>query len=217
NVLSADGKRVYNGGIGNVLLPEEARSERPEALDAVVPPPYQLTIADAATLEIVGTHRFERGIRPFVLTPDEKRMYAQLSFLHGIVEYDLEEGRISRTLELPVDEGVTSDDYDFEAPHHGLALSADGELLCAAGRASDYVALVSTETFAPVAMIEVADAPGWAENGPDGTDCWIASTRADRVSVISYAERAMVAEIAVAGGPKYLLAAEVPEVVIGGP
>ncbi|MGH7822115.1 MAG: YncE family protein [Candidatus Binatia bacterium] len=62
NVLSADGKRVYNGGIGNVLLPEEARNDRPEALDAVVSPPYQLTIADAATLEIVGTHRFERGI-----------------------------------------------------------------------------------------------------------------------------------------------------------
>jgi len=39
--------------------------------------------------------------------------------------------------------GIAVSDYDFAAPHHGLALIDDGETLCIAGRASDYTALVS--------------------------------------------------------------------------
>jgi hypothetical protein len=57
-------------------------------------------------------------------------------------------------LELPVKEGVTEDDWDFEAPHHGLAMSPDGKTLCIAGRASDYAALVSTAPPAELAQAE---------------------------------------------------------------
>lgn len=129
NVLSADGARVYNGSIGNILLPPEVREVRSSVNDGVLPRPYQLTVVDADTLEVLRTYPFERGIRPFVINADETRMYVQLSEVHGVMEYDLVDGRPLRTLDLPVADGVTSDDYDFEAPHHGLALSADERLL----------------------------------------------------------------------------------------
>jgi YVTN family beta-propeller protein len=210
NVLSGDGERVYNGSIGNILVPPEARDGQPDAADPLLAAPYRLTIADASSLDVLGTFDFPAGIRPFVLADGERRMYAQLSELHGLVEVDLEDGRELRRLELPVDDGVTSDDYDFEAPHHGLELSGDGETLCVAGRASDYVALVSRERMEATAIVDVGDAPSWAANSPDGRHCFVASTRDGTVSVISYESAREVARIPAGQGPKYLTGARVP-------
>ncbi|MGH2795438.1 MAG: YncE family protein [Actinomycetota bacterium] len=213
NVFSPDGERVYNGSIGNILVPPEIRDVRP-SIAPLLPPPYVLTVADPVTLEVIRTIEFDRGIRPFLLSADGGRMYAQISEFHGVVEFDLADGRPLRTLPLPIADGVTSDDYDFEAPHHGLALSGDGRLMCIAGRASDYVALVSTETMSLVATIPVDDAPGWAETSPDGSSCYVASTRANTVSVVSYETLSLVAEIPTDAGPKYLTSAHVPESVL---
>lgn len=213
NVFSPDGKRVYNGSIGNILLPAELRELRP-SIPPLLPTPYALTVADAKTLEVIRSIPFDRGIRPFVLSADETRMYAQHSEFHGVVEYDLIRERTSRTLRLPVAQGVTSDDYDFESPHHGLAMSGDGRTLCIAGRASDYVALVSVETMTATHIIPVDDAPGWAETGPDGSTCYVASTRANTVSVISYETGSLLAEIRTGLGPKYLASALVPPSVL---
>lgn len=198
NELSHDGTLVYNGSIGNIVAPPEARGE------------YRLTIADARTLAVRRSFKFSAGIRPYVLNRDETRMYAQLSEYHGVIEFDLRSGEITRKLDLPVDPGVTEEDYDFEAPHHGLAFSGDYRTLCAAGRASDYVALVAVDEMRPEAIIEVDDAPGWAATGPDGRYCFVANTRADTLSVISYAERREVARLGVGNGPKLIEAADVP-------
>ena len=206
NHLSHDGSRLYNGSIGNIVAPEEARGLEP----------YRLTIVDSQTLAPLGSHAFERGIRPFAITEDETRMYAQLSEYHGVVEYGLAEGRILRRRDLPIDDGVTEEDYDFEAPHHGLALSHDERTLCLAGRASDYVALVDTATMEPTAIIDVPDAPGWAAIGPDGRRCFVASTRADSLSVISLARRAEIARLPMGDGPKQIEAARLPAAVVCG-
>ena len=160
------------------------------------------------------SYAFDRGIRPIVITHDERRMFAQLSHFHGVIEFDLQEGRVTRRLDLPVDPGVTEADYDFEAPHHGLAISHDERLLCAAGRASDYVALISTGALRAEAVIEVGDAPGWAATGPDGRHCFVPNTRADTLSVISYRDRREVARIDVGDGPKQIEAARIPETVL---
>lgn len=213
NVFSPDGTRVYNGSIGNILVPAELRDARP-SVPPVLPQPYALTVADANTLEIVRTITFDRGIRPFLITSDETRMYTQLSEFHGVMEFDLAGGRPLRALELPIAEGVTSDDYDFESPHHGLAISGDERFLCVAGRASDYVAIVEIETMTAAAIIPVDDAPGWAETSPDGSSCYVASTRANTVSVVSYETLSLVAEIPAGAGPKYLASARVPVSVL---
>jgi DNA-binding beta-propeller fold protein YncE len=207
NHVSADGERLYNGSIGNIVVPREAR-------DASPVPPYRLTVVDASTHEQVASHVFDRGIRPFAITRDETRMYAQLSEFHGVVEFGLGEGRVLRRLELPVDDGVTEDDYDFEAPHHGLALSHDEETLCVAGRASDYVGLISTDTMTPAAIVEVDDAPGWAAIGPGGRHCFVANTRADTLSVISLGRRREVARVEMGDGPKLIQAARLPRGVL---
>ena len=200
NHVSPDGRRLYNGSIGNIVAPEESRGEDP----------YRLTVVDRRSLEPVASHVFERGIRPFVITRDERRMFAQLSEYHGVVEFDLRAGRVVRSRGLPIDPGVTDADYDFEAPHHGLAMTADDRTLCVAGRASDYAALLSTRRLRPLAFIEVDDAPGWAAIGPGGRKCYVANTRADTLSVISIRKRREVKRLRLGDGPKQIEAARLP-------
>jgi hypothetical protein len=207
NHLSQDGSRIFNASIGTIIAPEEARAAMP-------PPPYQLTIARTGDLSVERTFTFDRGIRPIVIPHDERRMFAQLSNLHGLVEFDLVAGRETRRLELPVDPGVTEADWDFEAPHHGLAISGDEKTLCAAGRASDYVALVDVADLRQVAQIEVPDAPGWAATTPDGRHCFVPSTRADSLSVISYAGKHEVKRIKLGDGPKQVEPARLPAAAI---
>jgi YVTN family beta-propeller protein len=200
NHLTHDGRTLYNGSIGNIIAPEEARG----------PNSYMLTAVNPANLRVKRTYRFERGIRPFVLSENEGSLYAQLSMYHGLIEFDLRRGVITRRLDLPIDRGVTEDDFDFEAPHHGLAISGDYRTLCAAGRASDYVALIDARRMRRRAIIEVDDAPGWATSGPGGRRCFVANTRADTLSVISYRTRREVARLPVGDGPKHIEAGRVP-------
>ena len=206
NHVSEDGRRLYNASIGNITVPTEVRDVRA----ATPASPYVLTVVDRETLDPVATHRFPAGIRPFAVTADETRMYAQLSELHGVIEYDLVEGKELRRLDLPIDVGVTEDDYSFEAPHHGLAMTSDERSLCAAGRASDYVALVATGPLRSTAIVEVGDKPSWAANGPGDEHCFVANTGDGTLSVVSYAERREVARVPVGLGPKHLEIGDVP-------
>ena len=144
NHVSPDGARIYNGSIGNIVAPEDRARGRGRR---VALPAHGRRLE---TLEPVRSYVFERGVRPYVITHDERRMYAQLSEFHGVVKYDLGTGTMLRRRKLPIDAGVTEDDYDFEAPHHGLAMTPDEKTLCAAGRASDYVALLSARRLRPL-------------------------------------------------------------------
>ena len=58
-----------------------------------------------------------------------KSLYAQLSNQHAVVTYDIASGKVVKRLDLPVKHGVTAADWDFEAPHHGLALTPDSKTL----------------------------------------------------------------------------------------
>jgi YVTN family beta-propeller protein len=207
NHLTHDGKLLYNSSIGTIVAPEEARK-------ATSPPPYQLTVIDPSTLKVLNRFQFDRGIRPTAYTSDGRTLYAQRSLESSIMQVRLSDGKIERIAELPVKPGTGEADYDFEAPHHGLALAGDEKTLCVAGRISDYVALVATDTLKPRAIIPVDDAPGWAATSPDGTHCFATNTRADTVSVISYAQAKVVARIRVGDGPKHAEAARLPESIL---
>ena len=92
-----------------------------------------MTIADVDTPAKSSTgYSSTTRIRPWQFTPDEKGLYAQLSNEHAVVAYDLAARKVVRRLDLPVKPGVTVADWDFEAPHHGLALTDDGRTLCLA-------------------------------------------------------------------------------------
>ena len=209
NKVSKDGKRLYNSSLGPLgTLPRSASAapltERPGD-------PLQLTIADVETLAVRDRIKLDNAFRPWHFSPDEKLIYAQLSNEHAVVTYDLASRQIVRRLDLPVKPGVTSADWDFEAPHHGLALTDDGKTLCLAARASDYAALVNAKDLTLIATIPVGDAPGWAEVAEEGRTCLIANTRSDELSIISIPKRAEIARLPIGNGPKHITVARIPQ------
>lgn len=209
NQVSADGKLVYNTSLGNMQTPLAQRDsvETPNETSGYA---YQFTIADADTLEIRQRLRMPVGIRPWHFNPDGSAFYAQTSNHHGVAVFDFPSGRETHRLDLPVKEGVTDADWDFEAPHHGLAITRDGALLCLAGRASDYVAIVRASALELVGTIAVDDAPGWATLSPDDAVCIVPNTRADTISLISMTDAKEIIRIPAGNGPKHVTVGRIP-------
>jgi DNA-binding beta-propeller fold protein YncE len=212
NKVSRDGMLLYNTSIG--ALPTLPRSPNAPPLTETPGVQFQLTIVDAKTLETRARIPTEYAIRPWQFAPDEKGLYAQLANQHAVAYFDLAARKFTRRLELPEKVGITTADYDFDAPHHGLALTEDGRTLCLAGRASDYAALVSAPDLKLLATIPVGDAPGWAETADSGNVCLIANTRSDDLSIISIRERKEILRLPIGDGPKHITIARIPESVL---
>jgi DNA-binding beta-propeller fold protein YncE len=212
NKVSRDGMLLYNTSIG--ALATMPRSPNAPPLTETPGAQFQLTIVDAKTLETRARIPTEYAIRPWQFAPDEKGLYAQLANRHAVAYFDLAARKFTRRLELPEKVGITTADYDFDAPHHGLALTEDGRTLCLAGRASDYAALVSAPDLKLLATIPVGDAPGWAETADNGNVCLVANTRSDDLSIISIRERKEVLRLPIGDGPKHITVARIPESVL---
>ena len=211
NKISSDGV-LYNTSIGP--LPGMPRSGAP--LTEKPGADFQVTLIDVNTMQVREKIPTEFAIRPWHFAPDGKGMYVQLANEHAVAFYDLVARKFTRRFALPVNEGLTPKDWDFDAPHHGLALTDDGTTLCLAGRASDYAALVSAPDFKLLATIPAGDGPGWAEVADGGKTCFITNTRSDDVSIISIPERKEVLRLKTGDGPKHVTVARIPASVIAG-
>lgn len=213
NQVSKDGKLVFNTSLGNMQTPVAER-DNVDAPSDTSGYAYEFTTVDADTLEVKLRTRMPFGIRPWHFNPEGTAFYAQMSNFHAVAAFEYPSGKELKRLDLPVKEGVTAADWDFEAYHHGLAITHDGSTLCLAGRASDYVALVSTPALELVATIPVDDAPGWATLSLDDRTCIVPNTRADNVSLISLAEQKEIARIPAGDGPKHVTVARIPDEVV---
>jgi DNA-binding beta-propeller fold protein YncE len=210
NNFSADGRRIYHASIGQVYT---ALDE--PALDDTKGDRW-FEIVDARTLKVLrridmgdklaehGFPNMSAAVRPMALSPDERYVYFQLSFLHGFVEYDLREERPLQVVELPLSEEakrLRRDEYLLDSAHHGLTMNPAGTKLCVAGTMSDYGAIVDRRTFKP-RIVEVGSRPYWATNSGDGRRCFVSVAGNDRVSVISYRTGREVARFRVGDHPQ---------------
>lgn len=205
---SADGKRIYAASLGNMLTDRDSRGTDSDA--------YRIVVADADSLEVQRFFSFEAGVRPFAVTRDETRLFAQLSNSHDVIARNLGDSGGQQRLELPIAEGVSEADWDFEAPHHGLALTPDETQLCIAGRASDYAAIVGTQPLEAQHIVPVGDAPSWATLDAKGERCLLANTRSDDVSIVSMRDGSEIARVPTGRAPKHITVARIPRCVVSG-
>jgi DNA-binding beta-propeller fold protein YncE len=210
NNYSSDGRLIYHGSIGPVFTDTDDPSQDATKGDRV------FQIVDANTLEV--RRRFDIGrelatygvgasaaVRPMAVTPDERFVYMQLSFLHGFVEFDLREERPTRMVLLPLSEeakALRRQDYLLDSAHHGLAFNTKGTKLCAAGTMSDYAAIVSRRTLELKRTIPVGETPYWSTSSEDGRYCFVSVAGEDQVSVISFKTAREVARIDVGDHPQ---------------
>ncbi len=194
NVYSVDGSRIFHASIGLVYTP----ADHP-ALDTTKGARY-FQIVDAETNAIlervdIGQKLAEAGypgmsaaVRPMALSADETKVFFQVSFFHGFVEYDLVEQKVVRLAHLPnLVPNTPRELYLLDSAHHGIALNAAGTTVCVAGTMSDYAAMVSTDDFAFTLIQKPEGAkPYWSTTSDDGEHCLLSWSGLDQISALSY-------------------------------
>jgi YVTN family beta-propeller protein len=196
NDYSPDGTLLYNSSIGTITLPQWLEWAKGSKL---------LTVVDPTTFKVLKTYSFDHGVRPAVFTPDNKTMYAQLSYLNGFIEYDLTTGTITRTINMPYSAAgaaLSPDSYPGNSAHHGMAMSGDGTKLCVGGTIDDYAAIISRPALTTDRIIPVGKIPYWTLTSADGNYCFVSLSGDNTVSVISYSTAQEVARVPVGNFPQ---------------
>ncbi|MEM8893459.1 MAG: serine/threonine protein kinase [Bacteroidota bacterium] len=210
NTYSEDGQRIYHASIGKVYVSSPS-------LDFIKGDRW-FQIVDADTYEIIrrvdmkerleaaGYDLMDRAIRPMAITSDEKFAYLQISLFHGFFEYDIENDRITRKLDLPTPQELAPGEHLLNSGHHGIAISGNDSTICVAGTMDGYIAMVDRATF-EYTTIKLSDdplkaKPYWATSSKDGTKAYVSISGLDKVTVVDYATREVVAEVPVGHHPQ---------------
>jgi YVTN family beta-propeller protein len=218
NTYSEDGQRLYHASIGLVYTP----LDRPLLDSSKGDRRFQ--VVDTATNRIIkridignklaaaGYPNMSSAVRPMAITSDESRVYMQVSFFHGFVEYDNVNDQVLRLARLPdLTGGLPREAYLLDSAHHGIALDGEDRTLCVAGTMSDYAALVDRENFGDYTMIKQGTKPYWSTTSEDGRFCYVSWSGTDAISVIDYETRKVVAHIPVGDHPQRVRSGVVPQ------
>ncbi|MET7325679.1 YncE family protein [Streptomyces sp. NPDC005549] len=209
NIFSRDGRYIWNMSIGEVNT----------ALDA----PWldwtkgdrRITVVDAKTykqvkvidmrerLDAIGLGDYSDAVRPAVFSPDESKLYFQVSFFNGFFEYDVATDRITRTKTLPKNPATSEDRTTWvnDSRHHGLSMSPDGARICVAGTMDDYATVVDRGTLREGPLVAAAK-PYWATVSGDGRYCVVSESGADQVTAIDFATGEKAVSVPVGDHPQ---------------
>jgi WD40 repeat protein len=209
SVFVDGGRRILHASIGFVYTPLDQPVADPAKGERV------LQVVDARTLEVerrydvraafdaIGRERLSTAVRPLTLSPDERKVYFQVSFFHGYVAMDLRTGRVVDVTRLPKRTDEPRENYLLDSAHHGIALSPGGDALCVAGTMDDYVAVVDPRTGERERLTVRTDGkPYWVTQSADGRHCYISWSGTDEVSRISYDTGRIVTTVPVGDHPQ---------------
>ena len=255
NTYSKDGSKIFHASIGRVYLPVDYPSLGPLDLGAVhdaVKSDRWFQIVDNASFAVaqrwdIGKELAEAGhpgmssaVRPMAIAPGERFIYFQVSYFHGLVEFDTQApdidgkvgytaggiaeprvGAIKRVIPLPNRvPDMPREQYVNDSAHHGLSINAAGTTLCAAGTMDDYAALVDRATGNHVIFDTATTGhsyakPYWTTEGR-GDTCWISLSEADSVAVIDTTTKQEVAYLPVGDHPQRIRHGYVSEALAAG-
>ncbi|MFC9116506.1 PQQ-binding-like beta-propeller repeat protein [Streptomyces sp. NPDC057092] len=209
NVFSSDGRYIWNMSIGEVNTDLDApwldwtKGDR------------KITVADARTFQQVkvidmrdrlnaaGFKDHSDAVRPAAFSPDESKLYFQVSFFNGFFEYDVAADRITRVKTLPKNPATSEDRTTWvnDSRHHGITMKPDGAKLCVAGTMDDYATVVDRDTFEYGPLVPVSK-PYWATVSGDGESCVVSESGADRVTAIDFATGEKTVSVPVGDHPQ---------------
>jgi len=229
---TADGTRIFHASIGKVYTPGDD-----PLLDASKGDRWFQIVRNSdftvgrrwdmgKELAEAGHPGMSSAVRPMAIAPGERFVYFQVSFFHGIVEFDTaakdlngtvdystatkpepRTGAVRRLILLPNRvPDMPREQYVNDSAHHGLSIDDTGQTLCAAGTMGDYVALVDRATsqrkiFDTRSTGHAYLKPYWTTEGL-GNTCWISLSGSDAVAVLDFETRKELAFLAVGDHPQ---------------
>jgi hypothetical protein len=238
---TADGSRIFHASIGRVYTPGDYPAVGPVKIG-----PAHDAIKGDRWFEIVSnsnfavTQRWDMGkelaeaghpdmspaVRPMAIAPDERFVYLQVSYFHGLVEFDTQardidgkvnytsgsepeprRGAVRRVVPLPNRvPDMPREQYVNDSAHHGMSINDAGTTLCVAGTMDDYAALVDRRTmkyklFDTQTTGNSYGKPYWTTKGLDDT-CWVSLSEDDSVAVLNFGTKKQVAYLGVGDHPQ---------------
>ncbi|MEU2711236.1 YncE family protein [Streptomyces sp. NPDC007205] len=209
NFFTNGGRYIWNMSIGEVTTSLDAPGWDWTKGDR------HLTVVDATTfkqvrtidmrqrLDAIGLKDFSDAVRPAAFTPDWSKLYFQVSFFNGFLEYDVAADRITRVKTLPENPATNPDrtTWLLDSRHHGISMNPEGTKLCVAGTMDDYATVVDRASF-DVGPLITASTPYWATVSGDGRDCVISEAGADQVTALDFATGQKVLSVPVGDHPQ---------------
>jgi DNA-binding beta-propeller fold protein YncE len=217
NIFTKDGKYIWNMAIGDVNTSLDDPSADWTKGDR------RITVVDATTfkqvkiidmrdrLNAIGLKDFSDAVRPAVFSPDESKLYFQVSFFNGFLEYDVATDKITRVKTLPKNPATSEDRTTWvnDSRHHGISMDPSGAKLCVAGTMDDYATVVDRTTLQEGPLV-TASKPYWATVSGDGKDCIVSESGADQVTAIDFATGKKTVSVPVGDHPQRVRLAHVP-------
>ena len=163
-----------------------------------------MLVIDAATDEPLW-RLFDRGVRPIAIetNPDRstKRLFVQLTNLHGFAVVDFAQRKVVREVTLP-DLPPDQRAGDSDAPSHGIGIAPDGKTLWVNTRRNNYVYVYSMPNLEYLGGVKTPNNPNWLTFSPDSKYVYVACSGANEVMVIDIATRTKAADIPVGPNPQ---------------
>ncbi|HYL35738.1 MAG TPA: beta-propeller fold lactonase family protein [Bryobacteraceae bacterium] len=174
-----------------------------------------LTVIDATTEQPIWTVTFENGVRPitFETNPDgsTKRMFVQISELHGFAAVDFATHKEVARITLPDVPGKTKNTEGVQgSPSHGIGITPDGKTLFATSKWYGYVYAYSMPDLKYLGNVPVGEDPDWLTFTPDGKSVYVACAGSNYVTVVDVKSLKAVTHIPVGQVPKRNITAVLP-------
>jgi YVTN family beta-propeller protein len=189
---------VYRSPDGKLMIATSMEGEKITAIDVKTEEP---------------TFAFEPGgvPRPLIMdaNPDKsiRRLFVQLSNLHGFEVIDWASRKVTQKVELP----VAPPDAKPLIPatfSHGMGISPDRRTLWVDDMLNNTVNVFSMKDLKPVAVIPVGRGPDWMIFTPDGKRCYVSNAGANSVSSIDARTFRELKQIPVGKVPKRIIVAD---------
>ncbi len=250
---TTDGERIFHASIGRVYTPLDYTDIFGLPLDPIHDAVkgdrwFQIVSNDdfsilqrwdmAHELDEAGHPAMSSAVRPMAVAPGGRFLYFQVSFFHGLIEFDTQAADINQATDYTlggVDEPSTGavtrvieledrvphllrEQYVNDSAHHGLSIDRHGRTLCVAGTMDDYAALVDVATGEPTYFDEETTGhsygkPYWTTEGL-GDTCWISLSESDSVAVLDTRNGEELAYLPVGDHPQRVRHGYVPERVV---